>query len=122
MTNNSSLSGLASSTMTSLSSSWSLKSVPINKDIRCEFESEVFGGFVSIVDTQVAQNIEEVLIFAISSLYGVLECNNLVKILSLAKLRNFRIKTCDGGPPLTSDTPSRGIRFIIITDSLNALI
>lgn len=105
----------------SLSSSWMGRPIPIDTKVRCEFESEVFGGFVSIVDTMIAQNVEEVLIFAVSELYGVLETNKFEKILTLAKLRNFRIKSCDGDLLYLGSTPSRGIKTIIITDTLEPL-
>lgn len=92
-----------------------------SKTIKVEFESKVFGGYSCLVDTNIAQTIDEALIFAVSSLYGVLETNGFVKILDLAKMRNFKIKSCDGNLFYTLGTPSKNVSHIIVADNLDSL-
>ena len=111
----------SSANLSSSSLGFGSKSISFSSDVRCVFESEVFEGFVCLVDTNVAQTVEEVLIFAVSSLYGILETNNFTKLLHFAKLRNFKINLCDGSSGIPPFTPSKGISKIVISDNLPSL-
>lgn len=90
-------------------------------DVMCVFESEVFGGYSVAINTQVAQTLDEVLIFAVSSLLSVFDSNKLTKLLMLCSLRNFSIKRVDGSTSFDSSAQSFGVTSIVITDKLEKL-
>lgn len=70
----------------------------------CTFESDIFGGFTTHVNLESIQCVDEILIFAVSALYGLLELHHFDKLLAAAKQRNFFIKSIDGRTYWTKST------------------
>lgn len=111
--------------MSLVTSQLNIRSI-VSPEIRAEFQSKVFEGFFAIVDPNIAQTVEEVIIFAVSSLYGLLESSNLVNLLKYAKIRNFRLKRIYRSneviEKMVGDISSEGVTKIILCDDIENIL
>lgn len=109
----------------SLNSSLNIASITFN-EVRVEIRSKVFEGFNLSIDTNLAQNIEEAIIFTVSALYGLLETSNLVSLLKYAKLRHFKLhKAYRIGEEISGankETSTKGISKIVIVDDIEDIL